>query len=43
MAPQKRGLANASKATRQRVARMGGEASSGGGRKKPSSPENSNM
>ena len=29
-----RGLASADKATRQRVARMGGEASRGGGRKR---------
>lgn len=34
-AKPKRGLASASKATRQRVARLGGKASHGGGKKKP--------
>lgn len=36
MGNSKRGLASASKATRERVARMGGEASRGGGRKRGS-------
>lgn len=34
MAKSKRGLASASKETRERVARMGGKASRGGGRTK---------
>lgn len=35
----KRGLASASEETRKRVARMGGEASHGGGRRKKDSDE----
>lgn len=37
MANSKRGLASASAETRRRVAKMGGEASRGGGRKRSSS------